>query len=204
MQDRFESPKPIFQSTSNQSAIEAITPKETDHTPAPTVVERLHQAGHSHLAELLQEAQQQAKLHALTQTHIRKHVPVPRVKKENDSQVRLPVDESEGKYQLSDVVSDREFIRRTRDGNLHTPEMQSLFWANGGQRHLVGGLSYAQAFSNLRREKMTKLQGEKVSSTPYQRHTSVAPGTKSITPGTPSQQDRQRKILAAMVQEEKP
>lgn len=204
MQDRFTSPRPTFQATSNQNAIEAITPKEKNTTPSLSVVERLEQSGNIYLASLLEEAQKKAKEHA-TLASARAH---ERLRTRRESAPVVDDSENEklptfnepdvpvvaaNKFQPSDVLDDMTFIRKTRDGNVHTPEMQALFWANGGERHMVGGLSYAQAFDNLRREKMRKLQGEKAASTPYQRHTALIPGAKVMTPGMPSQRDRDRK-----------
>ena len=203
MQDRFTSPRPTFQATSNQNAIEAITPKEKDTTPSLSVVERLEQSGNIYLASLLEEAQKKAKEHA-TLASARAHERL-RTRRESapvveDDSEKLPTFNepdvpvvAANKFQPSDVLDDMTFIRKTRDGNVHTTEMQALFWANGGEKHMVGGLSYAQAFDNLRREKMRKLQGEKAASTPYQRHTTLIPGAKVMTPGMPSQRDRDRK-----------
>ncbi len=207
MQDRFTSPRPTFQATSNENAIESITPKEKDTTPSQSVVERLEQSGELYLASLLAEAQQKAKEHAtLASERARERLPREKATKYYDPESEtLPTfDEPEvvspsvveGKFQPSDVLDDATFIRRTRDTNIHTPEMTALFWANGGAKHMVGGLQYAQAYDNLRREKMRKLQGERAPSTPYQRNQSLTPDTKVITPGVPTPADRQRKFVA--------
>ncbi len=208
MQDRFTSPRPTFQATSNENAIESITPKEKDTTPSQSVVERLEQSGELYLASLLAEAQQKAKEHA-TLASERARERLPRREKatkyyDPESETLPTFDETEvvspavveGKFQPSDVLDNATFIRRTRDTNIHTPEMTALFWANGGGKHMVGGLSYAQAFDNLRREKMRILQGAKASSTPYQRNVGMIPGIKVITPGMPTQKDRERKLRA--------
>lgn len=212
--DRFSTKHPTFHPTSNQSAIEAITPQQKDNTPSLSVVERLKQDGNIYLASLLQEAQQQAKQHAtLASERAQLRTREPREVKVKEASSQLPsherlssFEEYTSHFQASDRVDDKEFIRRTRSGDYHSPEMKALFYANGGDQFLVGGISYAVAFDNLRREKMRKLQGAKqVSSTPYQRHTSVIPGAKVITPGMPSQQDRDRQRQAqqeASVREE--
>ena len=207
MQDRFTSPRPTFQATSNANAIESITPKIKDTTPSPSVVERLEQEGNTYLASLLAEAQRAAKEHAtLASERARERLPRTKEKETyyDPNEERLHTSDEpevsvavvEGKFQPSDVLDDATFIRRTRDTNIHTPEMRALFWANGGGHHMVGGLQYAQAFDNLRREKMRKLQGERAPSTPYQRNTTLTPDTKVITPGVPTPADRQRKFSA--------
>lgn len=208
MQDRFVSPKPTFQATSNANAIESITPKDKDTIPSLSVVERLRQSDNAYLASLLEEAQAKAKEHA-TLASERARERLPRTKEKaatyydpNEERLatfhepEVPLVVVEGKFQPSDVLDDATFIRRTRDTNIHTPEMRALFWANGGGHHMVGGLQYAQAFDNLRREKMRKLQGERAPSTPYQRNATLTPDTKVITPGVPTPADRQRKFSA--------
>lgn len=201
MSDRFSAPRPVFQPTSNQNAIEATTPKQKDTTPAASVVERLEAEGHSELAAMLAHAQAAARENAEV---IEGRTPRTRIPREErfskkwdkiDQPVSAPTpgQQQTNKFQPSDVLDDATFIRRTRDSNIHTPEMTALFWANGGERHMIAGLSYAQAFDNLRREKMRNLQGGvKAASTPYQRHGSLPEGIRTMTPGMPTQTERDR------------
>lgn len=197
---RFQSKAPTFQTTDNPNALEATTPQDRDTAPAPSIVERVEQTGNLELAALLEKLQQDAKAHARV-IEAPKRVPRKRTQAptaDSDTPVAAaPTLAPMPLFQESDVVDDATFIRKTRDGNVHTPEMRALFWANGGAQHLVGGLSYAQAFDNLRREKMRNLQGGvKASTTPYQRHSTLQPGAKVRTPGIPTQADRKRRHQA--------
>lgn len=195
MSDRFVSPRPTFTAPTNESALEATTPRPRDHTPAPSVVQRVEQLGNADLAALLAEAQQQAREHAQARLPItRQRTPrAERLPSFDEEETTAPVAASRApKFQPSDVLDDATFIRRTRDTNIHTPEMQALFWANGGERHMVAGLTYAQGFDNLRREKTRRLQGVSATAVPYQRNSTLQQGTQSHTPGMPSQQDRVR------------
>jgi hypothetical protein len=203
MSDRFTSKRPTFQPSSNQNAIDAITPNQKDTTPPASVVERLEQEGHTELAAMLAHAQAAAKENATIIESKRASARVPRderfstrwAESEPKPEVATPTKQV-AKFQPSDVVDDMTFIRKTRDSNIHTPEMTALFWANGGERHMVSGLSYAQAFGNLRQEKMRNLRGVKAPSTPYQHHGSLPQGTKVITPGMPTIADRERHMKA--------
>lgn len=197
MQDRFVSPRPTFQAPTNASALEVIAPRPKDTTPSRSVVERVEDSGDADLAELLAQAQQGAREHAtLASERVRERLPrherLPRFDEESEEKTVKVAKSATPKFQPSDVLDDTTFIRKTRDASIHTPEVQALFWANGGEAHMVAGLTMAQAFDNLRREKMRKLQGAKATTTPYHRHTSQIPGAKVITPGMPTQEDRIR------------
>src|ERR1700722_9991801 len=128
MSDRFVSPKPTFNLTSNQNVLDSITPREKDTTPSLSVVERLEQEGHTHLAALLAQAQQDAKERAApTETQTRVRV---RKSPSQFDELSLSIEEPKHivRFSPEDVIEDREFIRRTRDGNYHSPEMKALFY----------------------------------------------------------------------------
>lgn len=70
------------------------------------------------------------------------------------------------------VVSDEEFIRRTRGsvygttkgidsiaGTIHNNETKKLFWANGGMIYFNEYDTLAQAFDRLRQDKLASLRG---------------------------------------------
>jgi hypothetical protein len=201
MSDRFTSPRPTFQATSNQNAIESITPREKDTTPSASVVERLEAEGHAELAAMLAHAHVAAKENAVvidgrpSTTRIPRGESFSRKWDKIDGNVEpttSPSPKPTVKFQPSDVLDDATFIRRTRDSNVHTPEMQALFWANGGDRHMIAGLQYAQAFDNLRREKMRNLRPQPT--TPAQ--PKEAAPTRGYTPGVPTMRDRQRRQQA--------
>lgn len=203
MQDRFASPRPTFQAPTNASALEATTPRYKDTTPSRSVVERVEDSGESELAALLAQAQQGAREHAtLASEHVRERLPrherLTPIEDESVEEAAPVAKRAIAKFQPSDVLDDTTFIRRTRDASIHTPAVQALFWANGGEAHMVAGLTMAQAFDNLRREKMRKLQGAKAPTTPYQRHISLVPGAKVVTPGMPTQEDRIRQREGAV------
>jgi hypothetical protein len=154
MADRFMSPPPTFQATTNPTAIEAITPKPKDTSPQPSVVERLQQEGHYQLADLLTRAQVSAKQHAVAITATQR-----RVSKSERSHPRWEENKPVAKQPISqpssnDVCSDREFVIRTRTLDPHSPQGKALFYANGGSAYLVHGRSYAAAWDLMRREKM--------------------------------------------------
>lgn len=157
MQDRFTAPRPTFSPTTNVNALQAMTPGHKDDDPSLSVVERLAQ-DNSPLAALIAQAQEQAKANAKV-IEARKKPRQARQSKVTHITVTAPT--TPLPFQPSDVLDDATFIRRTRDVSVHTPEMQVLFWANGGAAHMVAGLTYAQAYHNLRQQKMFRLRNTK-------------------------------------------
>jgi hypothetical protein len=195
MSDKFVAPKPTFNLTSNPNVLQAITPGERkDTTPSLSVVERLEQEGHTQLAALLAQAQEAAREHATvaeTQTRVRVRKSPPPT-----DELMLPIEEPSCLHPFSpeDIVDDREFIKRTRDGNYHSPEMKALFYANGGERFMQGSVSYAAAFDLLRQDKMRNLRPQPKPATPVQ--PKVAAPIRTYTPGVPTIKDRQRRLQA--------
>lgn len=189
-EDSFEGKRPTFSAPKDD---EIITPKSQDHhDPAPSLVKRAESEGKDKIAELLAKVQQAAK----DQAKIIETAKKPKTTKKKTVSAegetttvevvtgRAPVDPTH-------IISDAEFVKRTRAGDLfsiHDPEIKLLFWANGGEYHLVGGLSYAQAFENLRREKLnriafpTKSDG---SEEKYRRVRPLPPGTRAYVSGMP-------------------
>jgi hypothetical protein len=196
---RFTSPRPSFRAPTNASALEAMAPRLKDTTPAPSVVARAEAAGNVDLAALIAASQTMAKQNAKVIERDKKPRQA-RAPKGETAEAETPkvAKEPTPKFQPSDVVDDVEFIRRTRSINTHTPEAQSLFWANGGEHHMTAGLTYAQAYDNLRREKIARLHDAKLGkpTTPYRRAVSLPTDTRIVTPGLPTQQDRMRQQAA--------
>ena len=149
--DRFKSPRPVFQAP--QNAVH-IAPKVKDNTPAPSLASQAHNAASDKVKAALLAASEAAKT-VTPDTYSSK----PRQRKAKVETPVTKVSTSVPQFGPEDVCpDDATFIKKTRDGNYHTPEMKRIFWANGGERHMVAGLTYAQAFSNLRTEKMRNLR----------------------------------------------
>lgn len=186
--DRFVSKVPTFQLTTNAAALEAMTPKPKDTTPAPSMVARVASIGNVDLAALLASTQAAAREHAKI-LESEKKPRTPRKPKEETQagapKVAVP------KFQPSDILDDASFIRKTRDIDIHTPEARALFWANGGE--VVAGLTYAQSYDNLRRYKLSKIKhANSATPAPYQRNT-VVQGARLLPPGTPTTDDHIRR-----------
>ncbi len=191
---RFSSPRPTFRAPTNANAVEAMTPKPKDNTPAPSVVQRTIAGGNEALAKLLAESQAAAKASAkVIEANAKPRTP-RKSSGESPTSEAPAHKEASPKFKPEDVVDDATFIRRTR-GDIQSPEVQALFWANGGERHMTGGLTYAQALDNLRREKMQRIRNPQVPQTAYTRHMTLPQG-KVITPGMPTEEDRVRQFQA--------
>lgn len=202
---RFQAPRPTFRATTNPHAAEAMTPGVKDTTPSPSVIQRTEANGDLALAKLLADSQVAAKASAkVIESSKRPRTPRQSLGESSTSASNVDNGKTSGasgnktassKFQSDDVVDDTTFIQRTRV-DIHSPEVQALFWANGGERHMVAGLTYAQAFENLRREKMQLIKHPKPSPTAYSRHTSLPQG-KVITPGIPTSEERTLQLEAA-------
>lgn len=187
---RFSSPKPQFKFPVNTHAIEAMAQTEKDTTPAPSVVARVSATGNVDLAAMIAATQAAARAHAKLVEHEAK----PRASRVSKTPtVVAPARVLAPLFQPEDVVGDAEFIKRTRSIEIHTPEAKALFHANGGSKFLSVGLSYAQSYDMLRKEKMVRPVGN---ATPYHRATSTPTNAKIMVPGMPDPRDRQRYLQA--------
>ena len=187
---RFSSPRPHYKLPVNTHAIEAMAQVEKDTTPAPSVVARVSATGNIDLAAMIAATQAAARSHAKLVEHEAK----PRASRvSKTSTVVEPTRVLAPLFQPEDVVGDAEFIKRTRTIEIHTPEAKALFHANGGGRYLSAGLTYAQAYDMLRKDKMAR----PVSNTaPYRRAAPTPTNAKIVVPGMPDPQDRQRYLQA--------
>jgi hypothetical protein len=153
--ERFTAPRPTFNAPTNA---EHITPKVRDNAPAVSLVEQAKQSGDEKLAAIFATAEAKAKAafeRAKAQKEGRALPKVTRARKAKKAQTPgiIPV-----QFSSEDVCGPEDFIKRTRGGDYHTPEMKRLFYANGGEVYLKAGLSYANAFSNLRTDMMKRIK----------------------------------------------
>lgn len=147
--ERFSAPRPVFQAPKNANSLEAMTPKVKDSKPSPSLASQASQASNAAVKAALLAASKAAK------TDIPDEGGTSRVRAVKvEEKPATPVVDSRPKFGPEDVCDEATFIKRTIRGNLHDPECVRLFWANGGERHMVKGLTYAQAFHNLRQEKI--------------------------------------------------
>lgn len=153
---RFVSPRPVFKPTTNPSAIEAMTPKPKDTTPAPAVIQLLRNQGKIDLAAVVKQAQDQARQQTL--------VRLPRKGKQLPSPLPSPTavakERGQPQFQPEDVLSDEEFIKRTRTIDLQSEEARRLFYANGGGQYRNSSfpLTFANAWDMLRQQKLRNLR----------------------------------------------
>ena len=159
-EDRFQAPRPAYNAPENA---EHLTPKVKDNTPAPSIVESAKKSGDPKLVAMMEkwEVSQAKAREAFEKAQARKEgraLPkVSRVRKPKAPvNTVIPV-----QFNSDDVCDPASFIKRTVTGDYHSPEMKRLFFANGGERYLKAGLSYANAFSNLRQDMMKQLQATK-------------------------------------------
>ena len=154
--DRFHAPRPVFQSPTNPNSLEAISKKTKDNTPSSSLASQASVAVNEKIKSALLAASQAAKTTIPeTRATIRKR------SKESQNVTFTQVVQEDPQFGPEDVCDDSTFVRKTIRGELHTNEYKRLFWANGGEKHLVGGLTYAQAFCNLRNEKLRILRQNK-------------------------------------------
>lgn len=150
---RFTSKRPVFQAPKNAVALEAMAPRLKDNSPAPSVKTRAEASGNFDVAALIAASHMLVKRNAkvIDQGYN------PRQSRTVPTQSLKVAKETAPKFQPSDVVDNATFIRKTRALDTHSPEAQALFWANGGEHYMVAGLTFAQAFDNMRREMMLHL-----------------------------------------------
>lgn len=193
--ERFTAPRPAFVTPKDEGL---LTPKSQDHhAPAPSLVTRAVSEGNDKIAALLEKAQKDAKEQAKIIEAAKK--PSTQKKRTKKEEEKSEGSTSGPQFEPHHVMSDIEFVKLTRAGDnftIHDPEVKAIFWANGGERHLVGDLSYAQAFENLRREKLNSLLPGSKSETKYNRVLPLPPGTKVWTPGVPTMSDLAAKARA--------
>lgn len=151
--ERFKAPRPVFQAPKNANSLQAMTPKAKDSSPAPSLASRASTTENAAVKAALLAASKAAK------TDIPEENGISRVRTiKVEPKAETPKADSRPKFGPEDVCDDASFIKRTIRGQLHDAEYIRLFWANGGERHMVSGLTYAQAFHNLRQEKIRNLR----------------------------------------------
>jgi len=153
-EERFTAPRPAFNAPQNA---EHLTPQPRDNRPAESLVERTKREGKDILAEKIAKAQEAAKQAMARANGEKVTTPKPRVNKGKKSKVQTP-GMAPVSFQPEDVCDPETFIKRTRSGDYHTPEMKRLFYANGGEVYMKAGISYANAFSNLRSDMMKRIK----------------------------------------------
>lgn len=160
--------------------------------------DRLRISGEEYLASLLDMAKELAELRAENQ-------PATTHKgKKNKQPLSAATPFIPPSFTEEDVVSDEEFIRRTRsyirsmrespdspiveskyEGyDIYAEEGKRLFWANGGERYMRPFGDYGTAFDNLRAEKLRAVSKQSVISP-----APTAPQRVRVLrlPGTPTQ-----------------
>jgi hypothetical protein len=158
--DTFKSRLPKIEETKDQARLkEVYSPPEVDHSIAKPVSllvqDTVKRMGNDRLAELIAKASEKAKAAARTET---KEERVSSYQSISSSKKTVcPI-----QYTDADrCSSDEEFIKRTMGGDVHSIELKSLFYANGGQSYIDGtGLLYAMAFDAMRREKLIAIRSK--------------------------------------------
>jgi hypothetical protein len=186
---RFVAPKPVFKPTTNAAATEAMTPRPRDNQPAPSVSERVAAEGNDLLATLLRASQEAAKT-AAKALEQQKTPRTPGKKKETaltqgQTAPNLAAKEAVARFSAADICSDQDFIIRTRRLDILSPEVRALFHANGGDKYLLPGVTFAVAFENLKREIMGRLRSNNKTPAPYSRHTNVSRDSLKPVHGMP-------------------
>ncbi|MER3478883.1 MAG: hypothetical protein C4287_23495 [Leptolyngbya sp. ERB_1_2] len=154
VQDQSSDPRPAYATSADVSLTTVVS---RDNTPAMSLLNRPTEGGGGTLADNIERAKPgpEATLsHAQGVKVATRRVVQLKSKKEKKivpSIVRVQFTEG-------DVCDERTFIIRTRSSDIHSEEMKRLFWANGGEKYLVLGLSYASAFANLRNDKMKSIK----------------------------------------------
>lgn len=118
-----------------------------------------NEVGGDKLASIIAKAEAKA-VEAVARAKAEKEgKPLPaRKRAPKKSVTKQPPREAAVAFTAEDICPDeRSFLVRTRSTNLHSHEMKRLFWANGGETLIERGLTYAQAFDILRREKQNAL-----------------------------------------------
>lgn len=152
--ERFKAPRPTYNAPQNS---ELTTPKVRDNTPAPSLVEKAKMSGDEKLAAIFATAETKAK-EAFARSQAQKAgKPLPKVTRARKGKKPV-IATAPVQFNPEDVCDPETFIKRTRSGDYHTPEMRSLFYANGGLEYMKAGLSYANAFSNLRSDMMKRIK----------------------------------------------
>jgi hypothetical protein len=156
-EERFTAPRPAFNAPKDESV---TTPQARDNTPSLSLAARAKLNGNEALAKKIAEAQEKAN-EAMARARGEKPATTKQrvtkgKKQKTEASTIIPVE-----FHPEDVCDEATFIRRTNSGDYHTPEMKRLFYANGGAEYLKSGLSYANAFSNLRQSKMKVLREKK-------------------------------------------
>lgn len=194
---RFTSKRPAFMAPKNTSALEAMAPRTKDNTPAPSVVSRVQADGNFDLAALIAASHTLAKQNAKVIEGDKK----PRQARAVKGEIQEPATvakEAAPKFQPNDVVDDTTFIKLTRSLDAHSPEAQRYFWANGGEYHLVAGLTLANAWDNLRREKMMNIRNANKpvsANVAKDEHATIRRGSLFVV--GPTEEDRIRRQEAA-------
>ncbi len=159
-EDRFSAPRPAYNAPVNA---ELTTPKVKDNAPSPSLVEVAKKSSDPKLVAMMEkwEVSQAKAREAFERAQARQEGrALPKVSRVRKPKVQvssvIPV-----QFNAEDVVDPATFIKRTVNGDYHSPEMKRLFYANGGEVYLKAGLSYANAFSNLRNDKMKELRATK-------------------------------------------
>jgi hypothetical protein len=183
-EDKFSSPAPSFKPPTISYRADYLSIAEKDHSPSPTIIDRLRAKGNDKLAHLLEQAKTNAKHHAKTldKAVIRKLKPSKRTAKQIS-------------YCEAHILSDAEFIRITRDMTVERDKhsLMPLVLANGGAQYLEQGYTLASAFDIVRREKQAKLHYRKVEV--------VKLNGRIFTPGIPTLIERYRKAQQSLVEE---
>lgn len=153
-EERFTAPRPAFNAPKDESI---TTPQPRDNRPAESLVERTKREGKDILAEKIAKAQEAAKQAMARANGEKVTTSKPRVSSGRKSKVQTP-GMAPVAFQPEDVCDPETFIKRTRSGDYHAPEMKRLFYANGGVEYMKAGISYANAFSNLRSDMMKRIK----------------------------------------------
>ena len=198
--DGFKSPTPTFKAP--QDPLKVYQPEVRDHSPSPSLVERARLEGKDHIAQLLAQAQQAAKDQAKVIERDKK----PRVSapKKKDTLSPTPQEAKPAApivtFTSDDVCDDVTFIKRTRGINPSEPSAKALFYANGGEKYLTPGTSFAQAFEAMRRAILHRLTLPKgidiANAAPYQRHMAMTENARVYVPGVPTAKELARKANA--------
>ena len=174
LDDRFSQPSPPFKAPNEKENLGCLLPLRPKSQPASVPLKE--RRDNDNVQRLLEQAKLlSGKMIAEFPTS----KPIARI-----NPIKLT-------YTAAHVMNDEQFIRTTRMMSITDKGAMSLLLANGGSKFLEQGLLPAQAWDALRKEKMNAVSKKVPGKDSDKRQ--VVEGT-GYTPGTPTVEDRMRKM----------
>ena len=173
-EDRFTQPLPPFKAPNEKENLGTLIPLRQRYEPPSIPIK--DRRDNENVQRLLEQAK------ALSAKVIREFPAT--ASKQSTPPIKLT-------YTAAHVMNDEQFIRTTRMMSITDKGAMSLLLANGGSKFLEQGLLPAQAWDALRKEKMNAVSKKVPGKDSDKRQ--VVEGT-GYTPGTPTVEDRMRKM----------